>query len=236
MYFPIYVVDDFFKNPEKIAAWGNTLEFAPCRIRGGKWPGVRTEDLHTISAEAKTFHYKLTNKLLSIITSPAQHMEMRVSLFFQRIDYDIYGRANEGWIHTDGPESMIGGIIYLSKNIKGDCGTTIYHKPNPLITSWKPDWWKMKDECFSAKGSLEFNEDNIDKYKKANKEHRRPFQETIKVHNKYNRLIMFDSNNYHGVPEIYSDKDTDPRLTIVFFVHTVRSDWFPIPHSRIGDL
>jgi hypothetical protein len=59
------------------------------------------------------------------------------------------------------------------------------------------------------------------------------FVETVRINNVYNRLILFEGGEYHGVPTFYSD-ESEERLTQVFFVNALNSqDPYPIVRSKL---
>ena len=46
MHFGTTCIDDFFKYPNAIRKYANSLEYSP--DEAGKWPGVRTKSLHLL--------------------------------------------------------------------------------------------------------------------------------------------------------------------------------------------
>jgi hypothetical protein len=78
---------------------------------------------------------------------------------------------------------------------------------------------------------LNFDTSKSKFYQQKIKENNELFEETISFKNIYNRLVAYDGFQYHGVPK-FLGSDQKPRLTQVFFVHEISSDYFPIPASR----
>lgn len=77
---------------------------------------------------------------------------------------------------------------------------------------------------------LSYNKNKIDYYQSKIDENNEQFEETVNFKNVYNRLISYDASQYHAVNNL-CDENVE-RLTQVFFVHNVFSNYFPIPSSK----
>jgi hypothetical protein len=121
--------------------------------------------------------------------------------------------------------------VYLDLYPEEGTGTSIYTP--------KTKWWYAD--------SLSLNVNNIKhrKYKDGIltdedvsnwDQHRDTFYESIRVENRFNRCILFDGNEHHGVPSF----GTQERLTQVFFVeriifgHDARNPKYPLVNSSYG--
>ena len=115
-----------------------------------------------------------------------------------------YDKKNCGWVHSD--EYNFGGVIFLTKNPDDNTGVTIYKSKNGhhSITSQEE---QIKNTHFL--GSTV--DDNI--FNQVYDTYHNQFEETIKIKNIYNRLVLFNSGTLHAV-QTYGTKE---RLTIPFF-------------------
>ena len=107
-------------------------------------------------------------------------------------------------VHSD--EYNFGGVIFLTKNPDDDTGVTIYKTKNShySITSQEEE---IKNTHFLG-GVVD--DDNFNQNYIA---YHNQFEETIKIKNIYNRLVLFNNDTLHAV-QTYGTKE---RLTIPFF-------------------
>tara|TARA_R110000737_G_C14562501_1_gene482541 strand:- start:135 stop:800 length:666 start_codon:yes stop_codon:yes gene_type:complete len=216
MLIPTIIADGFFTDPDEIVAFSKTLEFKSAP--DGRWPGTRSSFLHEID---KVFFDKINRKILSLIFPGQINLQYNCSSSYQKIKQDIKAELKEGWVHYDSPH-MFTAIIYLSK--QEDVGTTIVDPKHFTSTVVNVD---IKD-----KFNLGIKVPNF-KYKQN--ENNKQFKEAIKVNSKYNRILIFDSSQYHYVPNMISKDTTEDRLTIVCFFNSVSTETgiqFPIPEMR----
>jgi hypothetical protein len=68
-------------------------------------------------------------------------------------------------------------------------------------------------------------------YTKQYKKHESYFIEKTRFQNIYNRLIMFDPNEFHRANNYYVGSENDPRLTLVYFIGGLQAGRYPM--SRI---
>lgn len=215
MIVPNIIVDNFFTYPDKIREFGLAQPFY--KDPQGRWPGVRTDYLHEANSE---FCHKLLNKIFSLTQNI--HMESpdyTCSLHFQKVDAPYKG----GWVHVDGDNTVAAFIIYLSPNADINEGTSLYTVKNPLSFDTHLHLDK-RAESFKNSNLVS----DIEKYRiEANNQ----YKETMFVGNVYNRLFMFDANNYHGVKDFVSSS-SDPRLTLIGFIHDINAKHSPIRRVR----
>tara|TARA_B100000085_G_C18427645_1_gene465429 strand:- start:54 stop:719 length:666 start_codon:yes stop_codon:yes gene_type:complete len=216
MLIPTIVADDFFRDPDEIVKLSKTLEFN--KAPDGRWPGYRSKLLHQID---RVLFDKINKKILSVIF-PGQHeLQYRCASSFQLIKQDPKEQLREGWVHYDTPH-LFTAIIYLSKH--EDVGTTIV------------DPKKFTSQVINVDKKNDFHLGK--KVKNINlrvQENNRQFKDSIVVQSKYNRILIFDSSQYHYVPNYISKDTTEDRLTIVCFFDNVAHDHgirFPIPEMR----
>jgi hypothetical protein len=220
MFFPSICVDSFFNNPDDVREFALSLEYEDCRVNGGVWPGKRTRELSEINPD---YHREFSQKVLSLFFDRKRfnNLQFKIQTYFQITEPEQYGDVTTGWVHDDG-FAPFAGVVYLSKNIHLDCGTSICNKKS-LYSSERN--FNVKQEMFHN-----YNPENSKFYKDSLEINNSQFIETVRFSNIYNRMIAYDGSQYHVVNNLYGDKE--PRLTQVFFFETISSDWFPIPHSR----
>ena len=122
---------------------------------------------------------------------------------------------NCGWVHSD--EYNFGGVIFLTKNPDNDTGVTVYKSKNGhySITS-QEEQIKNKHFLGSAVDDDSFNQ--------VYNTYHNQFEETIKIKNIYNRLVLFNSDTLHAV-QTYGTKE---RLTIPFFNNYIQTKLPPL--------
>jgi len=205
---PAIIVDDFFDYPDSIRNWALSDELKYMADENGTWPGERTEITKTDFGNR--FAQQVSNLLYDF---SGEGYCLNYSCYFQKVkktNYNSDSLMHQGWIHTD--PGKYTGILYLNKNFPAKSGTTIFE---PLPGKDVNDQ-SLKYEYYKG------NKINEDEYMKEIKENNENFIPTIPVANKYNRLFLFEANQYHGVESFYSDTDED-RLTIAFFAHNMET-------------
>jgi hypothetical protein len=187
--YPITVIDNFFKDPDKVREFALKQIFKTNkeRIDGGEhilYPGARTDALHVIDID---LYFEFTSKLSSIFHNvQEQRVNWEVYAFFQLVPKNW----KDGWIHVDGSD-LNAGVLYLTPNAPLNSGTSIY-KPNCLFNTKRYEELQVTKNAFYQQNikSSKYDEDRI--------ECNSMFDETIKVNNLYNRCVMFNGNEYHG--------------------------------------
>ena len=216
MLIPTIIADDFFRDPDEMVRLSETLEFTPAK--DGRWPGYRSKLLHQID---QVLFSKINKKILSIIYPGNQDIQFTSTCGFQLIKQDPKEQMKEGWVHYDIP-SLFTAIIYLSKH--EDVGTTIV------------DPKKFTSQVINVD---EKNASHLGKKIKnihhLKQENNRQFKDSIVVKSKYNRILIFDSSQYHYVPNYISEDTSEDRLTMVCFFENIyhnRGIKFPIPEMK----
>lgn len=210
---PLTVLDNFFENPDKIRKWALSLNYES--DPANKWPGKRTKFLHEID---NNFFMEVCNKILSLYMT--EHEVYFQTEFLARASFQLVDstKHSNGWIHADAQDLMTA-IIYLNPNGHINSGTSLYKLKNDVIS---PSHNFYKDLDFSIdQTTLEDNRlKNNDQY-----------EETVKIGGNYNRLIVFDSSQYHSANEFKIAED-DNRLTLIIFFNKVKFDIPPADRSR----
>ena len=206
--FPITVVDNFLEDPDSLADYAEGLDFT---YGSQSYPGLRSDYLHNISPDLYAY---ISNKILSVFyqRDPVYKIDMQ----FQKINpfsEDKWNVKNKGWIHQD-KSALFGGILYLTKDPDPDAGTSMYSKKSEYsLFSKQDDLLKAKEKLYGHE-KKEIDEDSFEKIYSVYHDR---FEETLRVKNVYNRLLLFDGQQYHGV-RTYGDRE---RLTIAFFAETI---------------
>ena len=218
------VVDDFFTNPKIVVDYLKSLPTTTAPE--GEWPGTRTKPLFQIDKDLNT---AMMLKILSCyydLTYQDISWE-RGRLFFQSIppfSSDKNDIRNKGWIHQDtasNAEYELAGIIYLNEKIDPDSGTSIFKMVDDNYVTYQRHF---------AKHILFKNEKDFDEeyYTKQYDNHLSHFVEKTRFQNIYNRLIMFDPNEFHRANNYYVGSENDPRLTLVYFIGGLQAGRYPM--------
>jgi len=224
--FPVCVIDDFYHNPHDVREFALSQKFYP--NEDGRWPGARTRPINEIN---KHLFNHFCEKILGIFYDNHIIQNFKISTYFQKIKPfhpEKTNKNNRGFIHQD--PSLFGGVIYLDLNSEERTGTSIYTSKN----KW---WYKNKIDSdanrikFKKYGGQSLTDEDISTWDKSIDQ----YYESVRVENIFNRCILFDGNNHHGVPYF----GTQERLTQVFFVeHLIFNSnhhpRYPLIRSEIG--
>ena len=125
---------------------------------------------------------------------------------------------NRGWIHQDNETYSAGkddfelaGLIYLTPDIDPDSGTSLYN-----AKSNKHHRVYSKDVLYKN-GSFDKEE-----YIKSQIKHEENFEEKLRVQNIFNRLIAYDTSEWHRANSYYNGDGKDARLTLGFFTGNIK--------------
>lgn len=216
MKYPTIIVDNFFDNPDEIREFSNKLKW----IRSDKIVGYRTLDLGGLineDAEVKDFFHFIGHKIL-LLLHPYNTNEIRYNaeLFFQK---QIPGKSHlDGWVHKDKAE--VSAIIYL--NNTDTYGTNIYKRKKQWNrgVSLRTDNYSKKHKGFFDCENKEFDEQEfLDEREKNNKD----FDLITNVKGIKNRILLFDSSQYHAM-EIPSIEDNSDRLILMMWFNDIQLD------------
>lgn len=217
--FPLTVVDDFYKNPNEIVKLANTFEYS--NKSGGAWPGVRTEPLHEL--DINFFQYCSHKFLSSFFDLSLLEVQFEIVTQFQKVKDFGKDYLNQGWIHKD-TGVLCAGVLYLDEIADANAGTSIY---DPIDN-------EIDLEASEEKFKLYGQGIEVDTYKERLDKHNGQFTESIRVQNKFNRLIAYDSEYPHCATS--HGTQHSERLTQTFFVKelgTSRGSW---PQQRFESI
>lgn len=210
--YPTTIIDDFFDTPDLVKEFAINQQYV--KNNEGRWPGARTDYLNVLSE-------KLYNELIDKILPYAMgrdinnDIDLQVEAYFQTIDRfsdDPNDNVNHGFIHRD-DDYQFAGIIYLNEVCDKRCGTSIYKLKNTLE-------FKASD----IKAPLYLHGEKVPNFDRDFTQYTDQFEESISADNRFNRLVMFDSQQWHGVTNFHTGTD-EPRLTLVFFVKVLKNNY-----------
>jgi len=196
---PSVCKDHFFNDPHKIIELIDQIEFKPTKYISGK----RSDFLHVIN---KPLHDYVNKKIIDIYYSNKDKNFSAYS-YFQKSDPD----KNDGWVHPD-IDSSLTAIIYLTP---GDtAGTSIFNLKEEFTL---PDW---NVNHFQKYKYFENKETYTDEHKKIvldyKIKHNKNFNKTIHYDGKFNRMICFDSKQFHA-----AEVCTSERLILITFISNI---------------
>ena len=209
-FFPV-IVDNFFDDPEALVDFGKSLP----KEDEERQPGRRSRTLWEIDSNlCRAIILKIVSCYYDLDYS--DFVWGNSILKFQEIPRFSENKndvINKGWIHQDpiGDTYQLAGLIYLTPDIDPDSGTSLYNlkstKSNKIY------------KTLLAKDTL-FKEDNFDReeYTKSYIKHEKYFFEKLRVQNIFNRLVMYDTQEWHRANNYYNGDDKDVRLTLGFFI------------------
>ena len=257
-FFPV-IVDDFFNDPEALVDFGKSLP----KEDEERQPGRRSRTLWEIDSNlCRAIILKIVSCYYDLdyidISWQESEMSFREIPRFSENKNDV---INKGWIHQDpiGDTYQLAGLIYLTPDIDPDSGTSLYqinqrndkeykvlqksfakkilYKDLQLIHQMDFEAeiinaWSMKGQNSSLSDKDKFNEAYfLEKYK----EQEELFTEKTRFANIYNRLIMYDTNEFHRANNYWNDDGKDPRLTLVFFIGGFNVGTFPLEKIKGGE-
>ena len=218
--YPSLCVDDFYNDPDSVVEFALNCDFSV--DTDGRWPGRRTASLNHVN---QRFFHDFVVKVLSLLYDFNYHKaSYTVESTFQLIEpfaQNYKSTQNQGWIHYD-DNAIFAGIIYLSKEIGLDHGTSLYKPNSNFNLGYLESTLKTKSDLYLG--------GKPKKYRSIFKQHLNMFDKVVTYKSVYNRLILFDANQYHAA-DFLAGADS-PRLTQTFFVQELTTD-APTPYEKI---
>jgi len=198
---PAICKDNFFDDPYQIKEITKNILFK----KSNYISGYRSENIANI--DQNLYEY-INKKIVKTYFAGLKDVTFSAESFFQKSEPDI----NDGWVHQD--TGNLTAIIYLT--IGETSGTSIYNLKTEYLS---PDWnvgTEQKHNYFGNKENFTHEQKNEIQQKKL--KNNSFFDKTISFRGKFNRMICFDSRQYHA-SEI-CDKE---RLVIVSFIDNLRN-------------
>jgi len=195
IYCNLMIIDNFYTNALETRNYILTQEF---KVRGN-YPGQRTTS-------------RANNHLKELIQGYIQHFAGKITIWRMPAEDDnnssIYNGAfqyttsrDRTWIHNDGWNNWAG-VLYLTPNAPVNSGTGIYRFK---------DGTRNVDEA-EARGNKKIIDENSQDYTK--------WELVDKVGNVFNRLVLFNSKQYHASMDYFGTNKENGRLFQVFFFST----------------
>lgn len=196
--------DNYLEKPYDVIEMSKTLIYN----KNPNFPGVRTDNLlSSPDPEIKRFAEWFTNEL-SYDVFPGISMYETFLCFHK---YNLFNdeQYNTGWVHTD--YGNLAGLIYLTPGEDNiNTGTSIF-EGDGLTTELPTD--KLALEEFYINGNV------TEDFKTGFERNRELFanKESVRVGNKFNRLVAYDSKMWHR-PNYYGTSINQTRLSLLFFI------------------
>jgi hypothetical protein len=228
--FPVTIIDNFYPDPYEVRNYALSQNFYPNKT--GRWPGARTNHINKIDEQGLIMTKFMIKKILSLFYSEHDIKSISIDTHFQHIkpfNKDKNHPHNRGYIHSD--STVFGGVIYLDPNSEEGTGTSIYSIKNKLQTDDYLNGYVNELKFKYHNNNLDLSEKEINTWNT----HRERYLESVRIENIFNRCILFDGYEEHGVPSF----GTKERLTQVFFVHSLEFNdhdlRLPLQKGCIGD-
>ena len=209
--FPTLVVDDFLDDPDYVLCLATNAEYDDPGYTN--YPGVASKNkIHELDQE---LFDTILQKIFGYYWDLKNPVNFNVEMDFQKIESN-----GQGIIHLDTTYGALGaGVIYLNQNPEKDTGTSFYE----LLDLG----YRIEEEFLDPVARYHAGEhvDNIDK---ICEKHYNMFEETMRVQNKYNRMVTYDSNVWHTATS-YGDQT---RYTLRFFINELESIYQDYPLRR----
>ena len=192
IYCNLMIIDNFYTNALATRKFILTQEF---KVRGN-YPGQRTVS-------------HANQHLKEMIQGYIQHFAGKITKWpMVNGDSSVYNGAyqfttsrDRTWIHNDGWNNWAG-VLYMTPNAPVNSGTGIFRFK---------DGTRTVDEA-EARGNKEILDANSQDYTK--------WELVDKVGNVFNRLVLFNSKQYHASLDYFGTNKNNGRLFQVFFFST----------------
>ena len=219
-------VDNFFSEPDFIREWGMSLPKQP--EPEGNYPGKRSQPLHILDRNfANTFLLKVISCYFDLKYEDISWKSSNVRFqLINKFDDDKNNAKNIGWIHQDYGHDLAG-LVYLTPDADLSTGTSLFN----LKPEYEKNFLTYGPE--PEKQALYLGEKVNDKYYADSLNIRNSkFYEKTNFSNVYNRLIVYDANEFHRANSFFTKNNE--RLTLVFFINDITCSKAPM--DRICDV
>ena len=201
MSYPLVIKDNFFPDPDSIVKLSKKIVYC---VNQKIYPGSRSQCLSEI--DTKLYLY-IGSEIFSLLhdTLPTYYnMKIAFHKTSPIVKGDKWDKKNLGWVHKDA--CLFGGVIYMDKNPDKDAGTGIYKPINGVDVQTKESM-DAKELFYSGKPIDDKH--YYDSYDSV----RNQYEETLRIPNVYNRLVLIPGDQMHMMTTI-GEKE---RNHIVFF-------------------
>ena len=191
----VIVVDNFYNNALETRKYVLTQEFA---VRGN-FPGQRTRSYDT--QELKDIIQRYVEPFSGKITVFPMPTDDNTNIYNGSFQYTV--ARDRSWIHTDKWNNWAG-VLFLTPNAPLSAGTAFYKFHDGSRTQADTDLLKNQDEIDRC--TQDFTK----------------WELVDRVGNVFNRLVLFNANQYHMSMDYFGDTKENGRLFQVFFFSTER--------------
>ena len=207
---PTTIKDNFFERPDEIVRLADSLNYQPAEEQ--QYPGKRSAPFSVIDKALDSYIAQriLKNWFHAGEFSWSSNLNWIADIKFQLNEpthEDQYHLKNRGWAHFDA-STLFGGIIYLNPEPEPDTGTDILQAKKGYFESI-PESINTQRKFYKDPSSVSDEE-----YEKSWRATNDQWEETLRVENRYNRMMVFNSQQAHRV-HTFGHKQN--RLTISFF-------------------
>jgi hypothetical protein len=196
----LIVIDDFYENPDEIREYALKLDYKNPENHGAV--GYRSQSGRKILDGTKEIFEKLLYKSIPNGTNVG--------------DWDYLTNGCFHWCNASVPivyhsdSQQYAGIIYLTPDAPPNTGTSFFrHKKYKIRNSEifsKSDWYES---------DLKYKEPHLDKTQ---------WEIVDSIGNIYNRLVIFNAQQIHGVTEYFGEDINNSRLFQLFFFNLENSN------------
>jgi hypothetical protein len=186
----VIIIDDFYENPLEVRNFALQQNFSV----DSYYPGKRTKNFATI---------ELKNRIQQIVESTMGKITYFPLNSHDNGTFQIATSNDRSWVHTDNSVSNINmaGVLYLTPDAPVSSGTTIFRLKHHNI--YNEEEHKI----------LNINMKNCCRdYSK--------WEAVDTIGNVFNRLVLFNSRQFHCSTDYFGSDINDGRLFQVFFFAT----------------
>jgi len=184
------IIDDFYRNPEEVREFALSQDFNV----DGNYPGHRTVSFLTDDLK------KSIQEIIRPFAGEVTHWGGDYSGSYQYTT--AYDRS---WIHSDSTTGWAA-VLYLTPDAPVSSGTGLYKHKETGLCGWDNNLYS-EEETLKAPHMIEPRD-----YTK--------WELVDRLGNKFNRLVMYRSDNYHVSMDYFGQDMYDGRLFQVFFFTT----------------
>lgn len=188
------IEDNFFGDPYKIRERGiqAIMNDHSCIMNDclTNYPGVRSFAPKDIQSEIKKFITNTFQKDIIDFNAAAFHITSRIHEF--------------GLVHSDG--ARYAGLIYLNENPPPKSGTILC---SPMTDDF--------DTPGFVEASTTHDIDEIKRFVNFKKEYNSRFKVEVELENKFNRLLIYNGEQYHAPYHYFGNNLFNSRFVLVFW-------------------
>ena len=190
----LLIIDNFYCNAHDVRRFVLSQEF---KVRGN-YPGQRTLSFASegLKDTIEKFIFPFEGKIVNWKTTKDENNYNGA--------YQFTTSRDRSWIHCDGANTWAG-VLYMTPNAPPSAGTGFY---------------KFKD---GSKTYKEVKNKNIEKIVGDSSQDITKWELVDKIGNVFNRLILFNSTQYHTSMDYFGTTKENGRLFQVFFFDTEKS-------------